>query len=80
MTFFFLFSKIACAALTFAIILRAILSWFPIKPYNPAVVILNQITEPILAPIRRLIPRAGMLDLSPLVAILVLQLVYTFVP
>ncbi|HEX75808.1 MAG TPA: YggT family protein [Dehalococcoidia bacterium] len=80
MTIFFLFIKIACEVLTFAIVLRAILSWFPIKPYNPVIIVLNQITEPTLAPIRRLIPRAGMLDLSPLIAILALQLIYTFVP
>jgi YggT family protein len=37
------------------------------------VVILNQITEPILAPLRRVIPRIGMLDISPMVALLLLQ-------
>jgi YggT family protein len=55
---------------------RALLSWFPIGPGNPLfqlVVILNQITEPILAPLRRVIPRIGMLDISPMVALLLLQ-------
>ncbi len=37
--------------------------------------ILYRVTEPILAPLRRVIPRAGMLDFSPLVAIILLQLI-----
>jgi YggT family protein len=36
---------------------------------------LHDITEPILAPIRQMMPRLGMLDLSPLVAIILIQLV-----
>lgn len=58
-----------------AIIARAVLSWFPVSPYNPISVFLLRITEPLLAPLRRLIPRAGMLDITPLIAILVLQFV-----
>lgn len=59
--------------LTIAIIARAVLSWFPISPYNPVVMLLNRITEPLIAPLRRIIPRAGVLDLTPLIAILLLQ-------
>ncbi len=62
-------------ALTIAIILRAIISWFPIDPRNPLVVFLHDITEPILAPIRQVLPRLGMIDLSPLVAIILIQVV-----
>ncbi|MEK7848267.1 MAG: YggT family protein [Chloroflexota bacterium] len=58
-----------------AIIARAVLSWFTISPYNPISVFLVRITEPLLAPLRRLIPRAGVLDITPLIAILVLQFV-----
>jgi YggT family protein len=61
--------------LTVAIVLRAILSWFPIDPRNPVAAFLHDITEPILAPIRQMMPRLGMLDLSPLVAIILIQLV-----
>ncbi|MFQ5826206.1 MAG: YggT family protein [Dehalococcoidia bacterium] len=61
--------------LTFAIIGRAILSWFPISPHNALAVFLFNITEPILAPLRRVIPRVGMLDITPLVAILILQFI-----
>jgi YggT family protein len=61
--------------LSLAIIARALLSWFPISPYHPLVTILNQITEPILAPIRRYIPTTIGIDISPLVAIILLQVI-----
>jgi YggT family protein len=62
--------------LTIAIIARALLSWFPnIDPRNPLVEFLIGITEPILAPIRSIMPRMGMLDLTPMVAIIVLQVI-----
>jgi len=61
--------------LTFAIIARALLSWFPIAPGNPLVSFLNSITEPFLAPLRRVVPRVGMLDITPLIAILLLQVI-----
>ena len=59
--------------LTVGIFLRAIMSWFPIDPSNPLVQILIQLTEPILAPIRRVMPRIGMIDLTPMAAIILLQ-------
>ena len=65
--------------LTFAIIARSLLSWFPQSPNNPLVRILMQITEPILAPFRRIIPRLGMMDLSPIAAIVTLQVVASIV-
>jgi YggT family protein len=58
--------------------LRAILSWFPFdpsSPLNPVRRIIFTITEPVLAPFRRLIPPIGMLDISFLVAIIVVQLI-----
>ena len=58
--------------LIFAIFARSIISWFPIDPSGPIVRTLDAITEPILQPLRRVIPRMGMIDLTPLVAILVL--------
>ncbi len=61
--------------LTMAIFVRAILSWFQMDRNNPLVQILDTVTEPILEPIRRIMPRLGMIDLSPLVAILVLNVV-----
>ncbi len=58
--------------LTFAIIGRSLMSWFPIDPRNPIAEFLITVTEPILAPIRRVMPRMGMLDLTPMAAILLL--------
>ena len=65
--------------LTVGIFLRAIMSWFPIDPSNPLVQILIQLTEPILAPIRRVMPRIGMIDLTPMAAIILLQVLSTAV-
>jgi YggT family protein len=59
--------------LSAAIFFRAILSWFNLDPRSPLVEVLDQITEPILAPLRRIVPRLGMIDITPLVAIILLQ-------
>jgi len=72
---------IAFTIYSFAIIARSLLPWFRVDPYHPAVQFLIQITEPLLAPIRRSIPLIGGLDFSPMVALLILwfveQLLYT---
>ncbi|RUO60491.1 YggT family protein [Pseudidiomarina insulisalsae] len=54
------------------VIIRALLSWFA-QGYNPMMAILVQLTEPFLAPIRRIIPPIGGLDLSVLVLIIGIQ-------
>ncbi len=59
--------------LSLAIFIRAIVSWFNMDPRSPIIQILDAVTEPIIAPIRQIMPRLGMLDLSPLVAILLLN-------
>jgi len=74
-TFLLNFISLLCDVLTLAIFLRAILSWFSPGPTNMLVSILYQVTEPLLAPLRRIVPRVGMLDLTPLVAIILLQLI-----
>ena len=61
--------------LTAAIFIRVLLSWFPIDPRNPLVTALYDVTEPILEPLRRFIPRLGMIDITPLVAILLIQVI-----
>lgn len=61
---------------------RAIMSWFPIRPGTPAAAIFSllfDITEPVLAPARRVIPPAGMFDLSFLVVFFVLVIVRSIV-
>lgn len=61
--------------LSLAIFVRALLSWFNLDPRNPMIQALNSITEPILDPIRRVMPRIGMFDLSPIVALILLRVV-----
>ncbi len=65
--------NILFTVLEFAIFIRVLLSWVRVDPYNPLVRILYQITEPILAPFRRLIPPASGLDFSPIVAFFALE-------
>ena len=80
MAIFLDFIQILCEVLTVVIILRAILSWFVTNPINRLVIILNHITEPILAPLRRVVPRVGMIDFTPMVAIILLQLIIYLLP
>ena len=57
---------------------RIILSWFPVNPGSPVATVssfLYSITEPILGPIRNLLPSIGMFDLSPMVVILAVRMV-----
>ncbi|HKC76415.1 MAG TPA: YggT family protein [Chloroflexota bacterium] len=69
------FISIFASVLTWAIIIRALLSWFSIGGVQPVFRLLVEITEPVLAPIRRVLPTAGMLDFSPLVALLLIQVI-----
>lgn len=61
--------------LILAILARAVLSWFVRDPNNPIMQALNTITDPILQPLRRIMPRFGMMDFTPLVAIIVLSII-----
>ena len=58
-----------------ALLLRVLFSWINPDPYNPFVRLIHQITEPILAPLRRAIPPIGGLDITPMVALLILDFV-----
>ncbi|OAG26880.1 YggT family protein [Thermodesulfatator autotrophicus] len=60
------------------IIIRALLSWVNPDPYNPIVRFLYGITEPVLSRIRRFVPPMGGIDLSPLVAILIIIFLQQF--
>jgi len=53
---------------------RVIVSWLPIDRDNTLVRLLDQLTEPVLAPIRSVLPSFGGIDFSPLVALLLLSL------
>jgi YggT family protein len=68
------FVGLLCQILAFAILARALVSWIPnMRPDNALVHFLNDITEPILAPLRRVIPPIGMMDISPLIAMILLS-------
>ena len=59
----------------FIVIVRAILSWISPDPRNPIVISIYALSEPILRPIRRIIPPIGSIDLSPFVVIILLFLI-----
>ncbi len=61
--------------LTFALLVRAFISFLPLSPHNPFVRLIYQVTEPILAPLRRYIRPVGMMDFTPVVAMLLLEVV-----
>lgn len=60
--------------LTFAIFVQVIASWVAPGAYNPALSLVDSITFPLLKPLRALLPSLGGLDLTPMVALVVLQL------
>ena len=80
MIFLFNFIKLLCEVLTTAIFIRVVLSWFSPEPTNTLTNLLYQVTEPILAPLRRIIPRVGVFDFTPLVAIILLRVISYFLP
>ena len=58
--------------ITWLVIVKVILSYF-MSPYHPIRESIDRIVEPLLAPIRRILPQTGMIDFSPLVLIILLQ-------
>ncbi len=54
------------------IIARSLTSWFPNARGNPLVDILYQLTDPILVPLQRIVPRIGVIDISPMIATIIL--------
>ena len=61
-----------------AMIVMVIVSWIAPNSRNPAAELAYQISEPVLAPFRRLIPNLGGLDISPIFAFLAIQVVQSF--
>ncbi|MBC3373459.1 YggT family protein [Pseudomonas sp. SWRI92] len=59
----------------FALIISVILSWVAPSSHNPGAELVNQICEPALAPFRRIVPNLGGLDISPILAFMVLKLI-----
>jgi YggT family protein len=72
--------------LSLAILVRVILSWIiPLTGGRPhpmlvsVISVVNQVTEPILAPLRRVIPSIGSLDLSPMAALIIISIIISVV-
>ena len=73
------FVSILGTVLSVAIIIRALMSWvMPVDGTGISRVLID-VTEPILAPIRRMLPPLGGIDFSPLLAIILIQVITTFV-
>ncbi|HCV00822.1 MAG: hypothetical protein CL897_02440 [Dehalococcoidia bacterium] len=60
--------------LMIAVVGRGLLSWFPISRNNPIVQLVHQITDPLVEPVRRFMPRTGWIDLSPMIVLILLWL------
>jgi len=70
---------IALTVYMWIIVIRAVLSWVNPDPYNPIVRFIHQVTEPVMAPIRRLIPLRGMgIDFSPIIILLLIIFLQSF--
>lgn len=64
-----------------ALLARVILSWFPnVDRSNPIIQLLYDVTEPVLRPIREMLPQTGMLDISPLIVFLIIQVIMRLLP
>ncbi|MEW5766437.1 MAG: YggT family protein [bacterium] len=70
---------ILCKIFYFLLVARIFLSWVNPDPYHPIVEFIYKITEPILGPIRRIIPlQVGVIDLSPIIAFIALDFLRRF--
>ncbi|MCD6262378.1 MAG: YggT family protein [Deltaproteobacteria bacterium] len=69
---------IALTLYMWLIIGRAVISWVNPDPYNPIVRFLVSTTEPVLSPIRRRLPMLGGIDFSPVIVILIIIFIQSF--
>ncbi len=74
MSWLYSFIDLLFYALNLAILIRVIVSWLNVSPYNPLISFIYQITDPIILPLRRIIPPLGMIDITPIIAILLLSI------
>ncbi len=63
---------------TFIVFIHVILSYF-LSPYHPVREFIDRLVDPLLQPIRRMVPPMGMFDFSPLVLIILIQIVDTLI-
>ncbi|MCS7215119.1 MAG: YggT family protein [Thermodesulfovibrio sp.] len=69
---------ILLTAYSFIVIISAIVSWVNPDPYNPIVRFLYKVTEPLLSPIRKLLPLRLPVDISPLILLLLIYFLQKF--
>ena len=69
-------NNIIANLLIILVIVDAVLSFF-LSPYHPVRATVDRIVNPLLAPIRRIVPLVGMLDLSPLIFIILVEILST---
>lgn len=63
---------------TYVVLASVILSWVPLEPSNPFVRFVNALTEPVLKPIREVLPKSLGIDFSPLVLLIALSIIRRF--
>ncbi|MFH1749684.1 MAG: YggT family protein [bacterium] len=69
------FLDLLLTILIWMIFIRVIFSWIWPNVENPLIQFLKDITNPILLPIKKIMPKTGMIDFSPLIAVLILDLI-----
>jgi YggT family protein len=66
--------RLTATVITWLIIIKVVLSYF-MSPYHAVRQTIDQLVEPMLMPIRRIMPQTGMIDFSPLVLLILVQLI-----
>ena len=61
------------------ILVRVLFSWIRPDPYNPIVRVVHQLTDPVMEPLRRIIPPMGMVDITPIVALILISIIQQLV-
>jgi len=74
MNFLRIFISLLFNLYSLLILARVLLSWVNLSPYHPVVTFIHEATEPVLRPLRNIIPPIGMLDISPIAALILLQI------
>ena len=72
--FLIVFVSVLFDIVSFAIIARVLLSWFPNSGGGQIKAVLHDVTDPILNVFKKLVPRIGMIDITPIVAIIALDI------
>jgi YggT family protein len=61
--------------ITVVLILNALISFTPLEPWHPVRRVLNQLAEPFVRPFRNILPASGMIDFTPMIALIVIQII-----